>query len=217
MTTPTTNYGWLKPDPAEAADIRVINTLLDDMDADIKAVQDALQSKIYTIGQYRIKRKISVTGSGALYYLNSLTPDLWEEEWLATGNTGSWTFPETGVLTFTSAGIYKINYSFTSATFQSSTTSGYLSMGLYLNTGGSLVARTEVFIASNTCDNVTIFPRTTVVGSVYVSTSSNISVGTEYKFGLKHTTSSGSINMLFNPIDIDPFRSQVTIECVRPL
>ena len=83
MTTPTTNYGWLKPTATEFADIRVVNTLLDDMDADMKTVETALNSKIYRLGQYRIKRKITMNGSGSVYMLTSSLNDLWEEEWLS--------------------------------------------------------------------------------------------------------------------------------------
>lgn len=220
MTTPTTNYGWLKPNPTEPADIRVINTLLDDMDADIKAVENSLTSKIYRLGQYRIKRKISMTGDGSVYMLTSSLNDLWEEEWVSAGNTGSWDMQGTGKLSFSSPGIYRINYAFTASTYGTSTSSGTLSIGLYKSSDASLVRRAKVYHRSNTCDNVTNFFRTTAIGSVYVwagSGSDQCALSTDYQFGVQHTTTAGSVNMEFTPNDLVPFRSQLTIECVRKL
>lgn len=220
MTTPTTNFGWLKPNPTEPADIRVINTLLDAMDADIKAVENSLTSKIYRLGQYRLKRKISMGGSGTAFNLTSSLNDLWEEEWLSAGNTGNWTFPGSGKLQFTAPGIYKINYLFTVATYQSSTTSGTVSIGLYTTSGGAQVRRAKTYHRSNTCDNVNNFPRTTCQGSVYVwagSGSDQCLLNTEYNFAVQHTTTAGSINMLFTPSDLVPFKSMLSIECVRKL
>lgn len=220
MTTPTTNYGWLKPNPTEPADIRVINTLLDDMDADIKAVENSLTSKIYRLGQYRLKRKINMGGSGSVSMVTSSLNDLWEEEWLSAGNTGSWDMQGTGKLSFSSPGIYKINYAFTASTYQLSTTSGTFSIGLYKSSDSSQVRRAKIYHRSNTCDNVTNFPRTTATGSVYVwagSGSDQCALSTDYQFGVQHTTTAGSINMLFTPNDLVPFRSQLTIECVRKL
>jgi hypothetical protein len=220
MTTPTTNYGWLKPNPTEPADIRVINTLMDDMDADIKAVSDTLTSKTYRMAQYRIKRKVTMTGDGTVWMATSSLNDLWEEEWVSAGNTGSWDMQGTGKLSFSSPGIYKICYLFTASTYVSSTTSGTLSIGLYKSSDSSQVRRAKVYHRSNTCDNVNIFPRTTMHGAVYIwagAGSDQCALSTDYQFGLQNRTTAGSIAMLFTPNDLLPFRSQLTIECVRKL
>lgn len=219
MTTPTTNYGWLKPDPSEAADIRVINTLLDDMDADIKAVQDSLSSNIYPLGQYRLMKKEGLAGGGTVSLITSTEPDLWSEDWYVPGNTGAWTFPSTGKFQFTAAGIYRVHYSFTIPTITQAVTSGYSSIGIY-DLSSNQVKRAKVYTRSNTTDNVTNFTRTTLLGSVYVwaaSGSDQCLLNTEYAIGIQQHTTSGTIQMNFTPNDILPFTAQVTLECVRGL
>lgn len=48
MTIPTTNYGWEKPTPGADEDIwgDLLNTVFDDIDADLKSVQDSLPLQI---------------------------------------------------------------------------------------------------------------------------------------------------------------------------
>ena len=45
MATNTTNYGWTKPSYEDAADIEVINGTIDNIDAQLKTVETALNSK----------------------------------------------------------------------------------------------------------------------------------------------------------------------------
>jgi hypothetical protein len=220
MTTPTTNYGWLKPQATEKANITVVNTMMDDVDADMKSVETTNSTKIYPMGQYRIKRKTTLNGDGNVDLLTSTLPDLWEEEWFAEGNAGAWTFEETGNLRFTSAGIYRITYNATFSTYHSGTTSGTLSLGLYTNPAGAHVVRTKTYFRSNTTDNVTIFPRTTATGSFYIwagSGSDQCALNTDYALGAQHTTTAGVVNMIFSPNDLGVFRTQFTLECVRKL
>lgn len=220
MTTPTTNYGWLKPDPTEPANITVIDTLLDDMDADIKAVETALGSKIYTMAQYRIKRKFTYDGAAAGAGVTSSLNDLWEEEWRVDGNTGNWVFPGSGKLQFTEAGIYKFGYQWTIPTLSQSVTSGTVSVGLHVVSSSNIVPRTKTYIRSNTTTNVTEFPRTTCQGNYYIWAgpgSDQCLLNTEYYFSVQTTSTSGDVDMIITPNDLLPFRSQLTIECVRPL
>lgn len=220
MTTPTTNYGWLKPQATEKANISVINTMMDDIDADMKTVETTNSTKIYPMGQYRIKRKITLTGAADVNLLTSTLPDLWEEEWFAEGNAGGWTFEETGNLRFTAAGIYRFVYLFTIPTDTSSTTSGTVSLGLYTNPAVGYVNRSKTYIRANTTDNVTIFPRTTLSGTFYIwagSGSDQCALNTDYAFGAQQATTVGTVNHIFSPNDLGVFRSQLTIECVRTL
>lgn len=220
MTTPTTNYGWLKPNPTEPADIRVINTLLDDMDTDIKAVETALGSNIYTMAQYRIKRQFTYDGASSGGAVTSSLDDLWEEEWRVDGNTGNWVFPGSGKLQFTEAGIYRLSYQWTIPTLAQAVTSGTVSVGLKVLSSGDQVPRTKSYIRSNTTDNVTQFPRTTVQGNFYVWAgpgSDQCLLNTEYYFVVQTISTAGDVDMIISPNDLLPFRSQFTIECVRPL
>lgn len=223
MTTPTTNYGWLKPNPTEPADIRVINTLLDAMDTSIKSVENTLQSNIYKAAQYRVKRKFTYSDDGFTAYPVSApdTQDLWEEFWVTDKyNAGEWTFPASGLLRFTAAGIYKITFNYTIPTYGSTTTSGTVSIGLH-NTGTTnQVRRTKTYIRSNTCDNVTNFQRTTCQGAFYVwagAGSDQCALNTDYDFRVQTMSSAGAVNMIVSVTDLLPFRPQLTIECVRKL
>lgn len=222
MTTPTTNYGWLKPTASEKANISVINTLMDDMDADIKSVSDTLQSKIYKMAQYRLKRTITLIGGGTVTYIRHTDVPYWETEWDSGGNTGGWVFGAEGdgLLKFTSPGVYRINYQFTILSYQASTSSGYCSIGLYDDATTNQVTRAKTYVRMNTCDNVNNFQRSTLQASVYIwagSGTDQCALNTYYKFGVQQHTTAGTIQLIFDPADLDPFRSQLTIECVRKL
>ena len=218
MTTPTTNYGWLKPDADEAADINVLNTLFDAMDTDIKAVRDSLDSRIYSLGQYSVKRTFTYGGGTSPNTLVSSVADLWQEDWFSTGNVGAWSFAGTGLLQFTEAGIYKVCYQFTLPSYGSGTTNGTVSLGMHDYGSGDLLPRTKTYHRSNTCDNVTNFQRTTCQGAFYVWAglgSDQCQLDTEYNFSFQNYSTAGVINMISSPTDLLPFRPQLTIECVR--
>lgn len=220
MTTPTTNFGWLKPTAVEKANITVVNTLMDDADTDMKTVETTNATKIYPMGEYRIMREISVTGGGDIYRLVDINNPMWENTWYASGNVGGWTFPGSGYLTFTTPGIYRVIYNFTLSTYGSSTTSGYASIGIYKRSDNSYVPRSKTYIRSNTTDYINNFQRTTLTGTFYIWSGTGTDqclLNTDYYFGLQQHTTAGTIQMIFNPGDLGVFRSQLTIECVRTL
>lgn len=221
MTVPTTNYGWIKPSSTESADVRVLNTLMDDMDADMKSVSDTLQSKVYSAGQYSLSRKVALAGDSSMAPLTSLSAALWNTDWAVTGNAGSWTFTDFGVLTFTSPGIYKMTLVMTTASVVGGTiTDGLVGVGLTTNSGGVQVPRCKVVARANTCDNVNFFPQTTNIGSFYIwvgSGSDQCAVGTNYCLRTSRTTTAGNISVQFTPLDIYPFKSSFGLECVRKL
>lgn len=216
MTTLSANFNWVKPDPTEPADIRVINTLLDDMDTDIELIQNNLTSKIYKAAAYRIKRKWTYIGDGVSWALNEA--DLWEELWATEKyNAGEWTFSDAGILIFTSPGIYKITYQYTLPTYALTTTSGTVSIGLNDVTLGDQVARTKTYVKSVTSDG---FGRTTMQAACYVwagTGTDQCTVGTDYYFTVQNTSTAGAVNMIATPNDLLPWRSMFTLECVRKL
>lgn len=64
MATNTTNYGWTKPSYEDAADIEVINGTIDNIDAQVKAIDDQVQlnkKNILTLQQK--SGKVSTTQS----------------------------------------------------------------------------------------------------------------------------------------------------------
>src|SRR5688500_2602977 len=113
MTTPTTNFAWLKPDATEFADVDVLNTALDDMDVDIKAVSDANTGKIKPILKKRAVRGWNASHSMTLWTGTHL-PDRWEDAWSVEGNVGGFTMDGAGEIKFTAAGVYRLGIDATS-------------------------------------------------------------------------------------------------------
>jgi hypothetical protein len=70
MATNTTNYGWTKPSYEDSADVEVINGTIDDIDAQVKAIDDQVQLNKNNISnnrelQYNLSRNRAKTNNAS--------------------------------------------------------------------------------------------------------------------------------------------------------
>lgn len=215
MTTPTTNFGWVKSDPGEKASIVALNSVMDDMDADIKTVSDAKSAKIYSMGQWQLDRRFALLASGSLNLLSDALPDspIWEERWKQIDNTGNFTVDPYGAIRFTQAGIYRVGFNATIYAYGTATTSGYVYSGLYTSTPTVVPTTGRTQRLNTRGEN----PWCTITGNYFLSTAVNISTGVDYFWALAQHTSGGAVGVSWDPDDQYPFDVRFSIECIRSL
>jgi hypothetical protein len=215
MTTPTTNFGWLKAQPTEKAKITGLNTAMDDMDADIKTVSDAKSAKIYSVGQYRVIRQLALAASGVVTLVKDVAPfsPVLEEVYSAMGNTGNWTVDPMGAIQLTQAGIYRLTLTASIYAYGATTTSGYVYSGLQTVTPTE-VAKTGKMQRLNTQSNNNWCTST---NTMFLSTAVNVATSTNYYIGLAQHTTGGAIGVSFDPEDSYPYDIRFTLECLRSL
>ncbi len=120
MTTPTTNYGILKPDATERADIRVINNAFIGFENAIQNVIDTELVVVPFMGCWDITSvyEVLTTDASSTDFtngdINISTDGVWREKWRRPNATfGDVGFtPPNGEWIFNESGIYRITYHF---------------------------------------------------------------------------------------------------------
>lgn len=226
MTTPTTNFGWAKPDPTEYATVGSYNTPLESMDASIKTKSNTVVPIIKAMGKWGIIKSVYtvIGGSATPKLLNdtSAAPiePFWKELWLAEGsNAGSFTFTTSGFLTFGAAGIYRLSYNI-GQQVNSSIYEGWQTCGLYRYSDNLLVPRTlqsEQMLSNTSTYYQTLskstYIRVTTGGDAVVSDGTD---ATKYCLGIRQAASSNTSNIT-RRTSLDPYFSSFTLEYVRAL
>lgn len=216
MTTPTTNYGWPKPDDTEYAAITGVNALTDAMDASIKSVADGMGAVIKPIVQMKLNGSVSPSG-GSVRYLNGT--DFWEEVFYVKGNVPGTAadnqpidFATDGYIVFSAEGLYRLTYTINVGTYTSG--NGLWTAGLY-DINSILVPRTSI------CDRMQTYTfgqglhLSTLLKADNTGTADLTINANRYKLGLFHPIPAVSISC--KPYDLDPYFSAATIEYVRGL
>lgn len=228
MTTPTTNFGWLKPDPEEPVSLSVYNQWLDDFDADMKSKETERAVEIPFMAEYRL-----VTGSGYLagqdQFASSTSahnissrPLVWEKVWepfyYNSGGFDNTTLTfgvpsNSSRLEFTATGIYRFTYYF--SFFNTTGVSGYLQMHVRNASLGADLPETLCGVRSQSYVGTTVLSHTSYLK--VTASAGTVNVGDLLEFWLK-TEASDSAAATLRINDADEWvRPRVQVEWVRPL
>lgn len=139
MPTTTTNYAFVKPDVGEDADVTVINSNMDSVDSNLKAVSDvAVANRDKAIACRYLNASQSLAENTEV---NIGDGEVWTERFTSSSGAQC-AISAAGVVSFTTNGIYRIKAKVT-FDLDAAALTGYCQVRLY-NDSGAEVARATV-------------------------------------------------------------------------
>lgn len=227
MPTPTTNLGWLKPNPTEKVDINVINTIYDEFDADARTYYLSKLPIVPTMGKFKFSGlEYSCNNTTTLLNATNTSSYRWDQLWKVESNLdlnsaragGEFTFTN-GNIRFGKTGIYRIKYNIliaatgtTAAGFE-----GWAKAGLYRRSTVALVPGSEL-TERRVFTTAGYFQHLHNSFLAYVDNATNLLLSTDYSFGISCSSSAGaSSNITTVLASATPYETTCTIEFVRSL